>query len=111
MVHILFFNYEYTFAYTPGAHLSVRKWGHVNQDSFQRTKKRKRMGDLLNKSDPPATRTRQSRLSMGAPTLQDDVDDAWGEAFFGLDIQISQPLFRETIVVTKRSKIGFGYLT
>ena len=32
--HFLIFYYEYTFAYAPKRHIFVRKWGHVNQDSF-----------------------------------------------------------------------------
>ena len=80
-------------------------------ETEQRAKKRKRMGELLNKTASPATAARQSRLSIGEPTLTDDkVDDTWGEAFFGLDISISkitQPLFREAIATTKRSKFGF----
>ena len=80
----------------------------------QRAKKRKRQNELLGISSPassPASRARQSRLFHGAPTLaDDDVDNAWGEAFFGLDIsvgKIAQPLFREAITKTKRSKFGF----
>ena len=50
-------------------------------------------------------------LSLRQPVLADDqVDLAWGEAFFGLDIsigKIQQPLFREAIAATKRINIGF----
>jgi len=39
----------------------------------------------------------------------DAVDNAWGEAFFGLDIaarKIEHPLFRGAIEATQRSKSG-----
>ena len=79
----------------------------------QKAKKHKRMTELLQRTGPasPATRAKQSRLIIGSPALtDDDVGDTWGEAFFGLDVainKIAQPLFREVISATKRSKIGF----
>ena len=72
-----------------------------------RSQKRKRSLELLNNSPV----TKQTRLRVTAETLVDeDVDDSWGEAFFGLDIvsfKIGHPLFREAIAATKRSKTGY----
>ena len=76
-----------------------------------RLKKRKRRDELLRSNKTAISPLKQSRLAVTPPSLADDVvDDAWGEAFFGLDIsvnKIQQPLFREAITATQRSKIGF----
>ena len=69
--------------------------------------------ELLNCSlNSPSTK--QTKLRAAPPALvDDDVDDSWGEAFFGLDIaafKISHPLFREAIAVTKRSKPGLYFI-
>ena len=51
---------------------------------------------------------KQSKLTLRPKALEDDeVDEAWGRAFFGLDIpvqKIQQPLFREAIAATRQSK-------
>ena len=74
-----------------------------------KVEKRKRAQTLLQSvmvQNSPATK--QSKLAMSKTRLSDErVDDAWGEAFFGLDIppnKIDHPLFREAIAATKLSK-------
>ena len=77
----------------------------------QRHQKRKRGLALLNPRNSPVTK--QTRLRATLSTLaHEDVDDSWGEAFFGLDIaafKIAHPLFREAIAVTQRSKSGYDH--
>ena len=84
------------------------------EEKHVRVQKRIRMGQLLDSrttTTASASPAKQSRLGFAPDSLaDDDVDDAWGEAFFGLDIacaKIENPLFREAIVATKRSKVGF----
>ena len=71
--------------------------------------KRKRKQQLLCVS--PKTKQAKLQLSPGARQLPDDeVDDAWGRAFFGLDIaanKASTELFREAIAATKRSSVKY----
>lgn len=69
--------------------------------------KRKRASELLNELQPIPTsqRNKQSRLNLQMSSSA--VDEAWGEAFYGLDIpirKIDQPLFRTALQATKRSK-------
>lgn len=77
---------------------------------------RKRGSELLHVS--PAVqaanknkRCRQSKLEFDKSMLTDEqVHDAWGRAFFGLDIagnKISDPLFREAIAATRNTRNGF----
>ena len=80
----------------------------------ERFRKRKRRDELLKSHQLASSPLKQTRLAVGVSSLtDDDVDDAWGEAFFGLDIsvgKIQKPLFREAITATKRSKTGFVLL-
>ena len=79
------------------------------REKFEYSKKRKRAKQLLKllHLTPPS---KQSKLRLSTPILADDVvDEAWGTAFFGLDIavnKIENPLFREAIIATKQSKRG-----
>ena len=73
-----------------------------------RDQRKSRMRKLLDSKSPSPAK--QTRLGFKIHDLTDDeVDDAWGEAFFGLDIacgKIENPLFKEAIVATQRSKSG-----
>lgn len=79
------------------------------QIQVQTKKQKKRQRELLQPKlcSPP---TKQSKLCLSPVKVEDDVvDDAWAEAFFGLDIaghKIGTPLFRDAIVATQRSKPG-----
>ena len=73
--------------------------------------KRKRKQQLISAS-PKATKAKQSKLSISPSRLMQDeeVDNAWGRAFFGLDMapnKASTELFREAICATKRSSINY----
>ena len=72
--------------------------------------KKRRAAELLSQKKnkeggtPPQ---KQSKLRYRTKAAGEEVDKAWGEAFFGLDIatnKIAHPLFRETIRMTRRSK-------
>ena len=69
--------------------------------------KRKRKAELLQ----PQLRLKQTRLSISPVKLQDKyVNECWARAFFALDIpinKINEPLFREAIEATTRSKTGY----
>ena len=72
--------------------------------------KRKRKQHLL--SPKPKPKAKQSKLHISPSRLvpDDEVDDAWGRAFFGLDIaanKASNELFREAIAATKRSSVSY----
>ena len=72
--------------------------------------KRQRAKELLggNKKSKNSP-TRQSKLGYRNKVSAEEVDLAWGEAFFGCDIpvaKIDHPLFREAIAMTKRSRSG-----
>ena len=72
--------------------------------SIHEQDKRKRAAELLKQVQPPK---KQSRLKYTMSATE--VDDAWGEAFFGLDIpvrKIDHPLFRNALQATRRSKKG-----
>ena len=75
-------------------------------EAEQKAHKRKRANELLHK-DKKAKKTEQSKLGFGPPGVtKDEVDDAWGEAFFGLDMPIAKlkyDLFRYAIEMTKKS--------
>ena len=85
----------------------------------QNAASRKRCAELLSGSpqlaDPSGTaasrkRRRQTRLPSTQPNSDTQVDDAWGKAFFGLNIaanKISHPLFREAIQSTVLSKSSY----
>ena len=81
----------------------------VSRDNKQRrAAKRKRAKELLsaNKSADKNTPIKQSRLRYRRVTGE-EVDHAWGEAFFGCDITVNKvdhPLFRQTIMMTKKNK-------
>ena len=69
-------------------------------------RKRARELTFANSQSPSA---KQCKLSLKVKeVLEDDiVDEAWGRAFFALDIahnKIGQPFFREAIEATKRAK-------
>ena len=77
------------------------------QKKTEETQKRKRAGELLKIKGAVASPFKQSKLRYRSSLPDDDVDLAWGRAFFGLDIpvaKISTPLFREAIVATQQSK-------
>ena len=72
--------------------------------------KKRRAAELLSQKKnkeggtPPQ---KQSKLRYRTKAAGEEVDKAWGEAFFGLDIaanKIAHPLFREAIRMTRRSK-------
>ena len=60
----------------------------------------------MNKNKKPK-KAGQSKLGFGGPCVPDDeVDDAWGEVFFGLDMPVAKlkyDLFRYAIEMTKKS--------
>ena len=71
--------------------------------------KRKRAQELK-RSNSWSSPAKQSKLGLNKRnTLKDrDVDDAWGRAFFGLDIsfrKIDKPLFRSAIEASQKSKL------
>ena len=75
-----------------------------------KAKKRKRAKELLrSKFSPNGVKSpaKQQKLHFMPKMLHDDeVDDAWGRVFFGLDIashKVSNDLFKETIDCTKLS--------
>ena len=81
-------------------------------NKVKRAAKKRRAHELLNLQQrqraaaetPPR---KQSKLELNRRATQDEVDRAWGEAFFGLDIaaaKIDNPLFREALHMTKKSK-------
>ena len=72
--------------------------------------KRQRAKELLggNKKSKNSP-TRQSKLGYRNKVSAEEVDLAWGEAFFGCDIPVAKvdhPLFRDAIAMTKRSRSG-----
>ena len=72
--------------------------------------KRKRKQQLISAS--PQAKAKQSKLNISPSRLlkDEDVDNAWGRAFFGLDMapnKASNELFREAICATKRSSISY----
>jgi len=76
----------------------------------EETQKRKRAGALLKMNGAGASPFKQSKLRYRNSLPDDDVDLAWGRAFFGLDIpvaKISMPLFREAIVATQQSSRAY----
>ena len=77
----------------------------------QNKAKRQRADELLgkNKKGKPSP-SRQSKLGYRNKATAEEVDLAWGEAFFGCDIpvaKIDHPLFRQAIAMTKRSRTGY----
>ena len=72
--------------------------------------KKRRAAELLSQKKPKEAGTppqKQSKLGYRAKATAEEVDKAWGEAFFGLDIaanKINSPLFREAIRMTRKSK-------
>jgi hypothetical protein len=81
------------------------------EEKEQRIVKRKRARELSNANFSPSP-AKQSKLYLGRHArvnlLDDDqVDQAWGRAFFTLDIalnKVDQEFFREAIAATKLSK-------
>ena len=74
--------------------------------------KRKRMGELMRSNSWGGSPSKQSKLEIKTrSSLKDEtVDDAWGKAFFGLDIspnKVDHALFKEAIEATKQAKIKF----
>ena len=73
----------------------------------EQRQKRKRKQQLLS----PTRDAKQSKLQISPRLIKDDeVDEAWGRAFFGLDIaanKANNELFREVIAATKRSHAGY----
>ncbi len=72
--------------------------------------KRKRKQQLISPKAKP--KTKQSKLHISPSRLlpDDEVDNAWGRAFFGLDMaanKASNELFREAIAATKRSSVQY----
>ena len=68
--------------------------------------KRKRQQEVLSATQPCL---KQSKLKVNGTLKDDAVDDAWGRAFFTLDIppnKIANPIFREAVAATKRSSLG-----
>lgn len=74
-----------------------------------RKAKRSRGKELLGANKKAKSPTIQSKLAYRSKATGEEVDHAWGEAFFGLDIaprKIDHPLFREAIFLTKKSRAG-----
>ena len=76
---------------------------------------RKRGAELM-KSSPtlPSGKRKRVQAKLQFPSTQRvsdaHVDDAWGRAFFGLDIpgnKLSDPLFKEAITATRNAKPGY----
>ena len=68
--------------------------------------KRKRV-DELKRSNSWSSPSKQSKLGFRNAMTNEDVDEAWGRAFFGLDIapsKIDKDLFRVAIEATQQSK-------
>jgi len=79
-------------------------------DKSRKQVKRKRMGELM-RSNSWGSPSKQSKLEITARSSMADqaVDNAWGRAFFGLDVAINKvdhPLFREAIEATKQAKLS-----
>ena len=74
-----------------------------------KTEKRKRAKELLSASKgSPATKQTKLRCASKMTLLDDHVDNAWGEFFFGLDVavgKVDHALFKNAIAATKRSKL------
>ena len=80
-----------------------------NVDREARLQSRKRAAELL-KSNEFSSPAKQTRLSVGRKNLlsSEQVDLAWGKAFFGLDIainKIDKDWFRDAIEATKMSNM------
>ena len=78
----------------------------------QKAAQRKRAAELMCATPSPVhkrKRSTQRTLSFhNNNSMDEDVDLAWGKAFFGLDIapaKISHPLFREAIYATQKSSL------
>ena len=74
-----------------------------------RIAKRARGKELLAKNKKSRSPTHQSKLGYRNKATAEQVDHAWGEAFFVCDIpvaKIDHPLFREAIAITKKSRAG-----
>ena len=74
--------------------------------------KRKRQNELLQcAASTVKPVAKQSKLRMSPARLEDEeVNEAWGKAFFCLDIPVNKvctPAFREAIAATKRSKPAY----
>ena len=78
------------------------------QQKQKRFAKRQRAAELLkHKKGDDTPPQKQSKLNLRNRAPNEEVDKAWGEAFFGLDIpaaKVDNPLFREAIRLTKKSK-------
>ena len=76
----------------------------------KRFAKRQRAQELLGQNEKAASGTppqKQSKLRYRNRATAEEIDKAWGEAFFGLDIpahKVDRPLFREAIRLTKKAK-------
>ena len=73
-----------------------------------KAQKRKR-AEELRRSNSLSSPAKQIKLGFGKINAlgDDDVDEAWGRAYFGLDIapfKIDKPLFRAAIDATKEAK-------
>ena len=79
------------------------------ENKLNRKAKRSRGKELLGANKKAKSPTIQSKLAYRSKATAEEVDHAWGEAFFGLDIapnKIDHPLFREAIAKTKKSRAG-----
>ena len=76
----------------------------------RREQKRRRSEVLLAaQSHADTTPTKQTKLRYRPKLSNDYVDNAWAEAFFGLDVaarKIDNDLFRKAIAATQRAKAG-----
>lgn len=90
---------------------ALEKEKRIGKD--QQSRSRKRAQELL-QSSPAIVPSKKSRLQQRLPFVSEilsgeQVDDAWALCFFGLDIapnKLIQPLFREAITATQKSKKG-----
>ena len=77
------------------------------KEAKEKKSKRKRANELLQRQKKKAKKAGQSTLGFGPTCVGDDeVDDAWGEVFFGLDMPVAKlktDLWRYAIELTKKS--------
>ena len=83
----------------------------VKRENSKSSREKRRRSEVLlaAKGHADTTPTKQSRLQYKNKLNNDYIDDAWAEAFFGLDIparKIDNDLFRRAIAATKRAKTG-----
>ena len=92
----------------------LEKTRRLQRAAKQRSRKRglelMQSSPALQTTTPKRCRQRKLLFPVTSNLPDEDVNDAWGRAFFGLDIaanKLADPLFREAIHATKKSRVGF----